>query len=446
MPCGLVRIIGPELEAWVTDPKRTIKVTVFDGSDGVRSQSHLGGYSPHVAKSADGKLWFVPDGGISVVDPRHIFFNKLPPPVHVEQVTADHKTQEASANVHLPPLVRELEIDYTALSFVAPEKVLFRYQLEGYDRDWQNVGARRQAFYTNLPPGNYRFRVTACNNSGVWNTQGASLDFSIAPAYWQTLWFRALCGAAFLGLLVLLYWLRVRQLAHQFNIKLDARIDERTRIARELHDTLLQNFQGVLLQFRAALRLLSKQPGKSEEVLSSAIDQAAEAIKVGREAVQGLRVSAQESNDLAAAIGRLGQDLAASQGGADVPAIRVVMEGAARNLHPIIRDEIFRVAGEALRNAMQHSHGSHVEVELWYDPREFRLRVRDDGQGIDQQILDAGGRQGHFGLRGMRERARLVGGKLTVWSAPGEGTEVELIIPGAKAYGALRRSRPREPS
>jgi signal transduction histidine kinase len=364
----------------------------------------------------------------------------------VESVVADRSTYAALSGLQLPALIRDIEINYTGPSLAVPEKVVFRYKLEGHDHDWQEARNRRQAFYNNLPPGKYRFRVIGSNNSGVWNTQGASLDFSIAPAYWQTLWFKALCGAAFLGLLALLYWVRVRQLAHQFNMKLDARVDERTRIARELHDTLLQNFQGVLLQFRAALRLLSKQPGKSEEVLSSAIDQAAEAIKVGREAVQGLRVSAQESNDLAAAIGRLGQDLAASQGGEAVPALRVVVEGAARDLHPIIRDEIFRVAGEALRNAMQHSHGSHVEVELWYDPREFRLRVRDDGQGIDQQILDAGGRQGHFGLRGMRERATSVGGNLTVWSAPGEGAEVELIIPGAKAYGALRRSPPREPN
>jgi signal transduction histidine kinase len=276
----------------------------------------------------------------------------------------------------------------------------------------------------------------------VWNQNATALDFSIAPAYFQTTRFRLLCAALAVALLWTAYRLRVRQLAHQFNMKLDARVDERTRIARELHDTILQNFQGVLLQLRAALRFLSREPHKAQEVLASAIDQAAAAIKGGREAVQGLRASARESNDLAAAIGRLGQDLAAGQTGEAVPALRVDVEGAPRDLHPIIRDEIFRVAGEALRNAMQHSHGTRVEVDLWYDLREFRLRVRDDGQGINQDVLATGGREGHFGLRGMRERAVRVGGKLSVWSTPGAGAEVELIVPGSKAYALARRSPP----
>ena len=159
------------------------------------------GYSPRVAKSADGKLWFVPCDGVSVIDPRHLPFNKLPPPVHIEQITADRKTYETSSNLRLPPLIRDLEIDYTALSLVAPEKIRFRVKLEGCDRDWKDVGNERKAFYNNLPPRNYRFRVMASNNSGVWNEAGASFDFSIAPAYYQTRWFQASCVAAFLALL-----------------------------------------------------------------------------------------------------------------------------------------------------------------------------------------------------------------------------------------------------
>ena len=222
--------------------------------------------------------------------------------------------------------------------------------------------------------------MIASNNNGVWNEQGASLTFSILPAYWQTLWFRAVCGAAVLGVLVLLYWLRVRQLAHAFNMKLDARVDERTRIARDLHDTLLQNFQGVLLQLRAALRFLEREPAKAQEVLTSAIDQAAQSIRGGREAVQGLRASAQESNDLPGAIVRLGKELAAAHSGVDAPSVQVAVEGTVRDLHPIVRDEVFRVGAEALRNVFQHSHATQVEVELCYDVREFRLRVRDDGR------------------------------------------------------------------
>ncbi|MGA9963632.1 MAG: two-component regulator propeller domain-containing protein, partial [Terriglobales bacterium] len=215
MGCGLVRIARSELDAWVADPKRTVQVTVFDGTDGVTSHEIETPFSPRIAKSADGKIWFLPFDGVSFVDPQHISFNKLPPPVHVEQVTAGRKTYDASNGLRLPPHVRDLVIDYTALSFVAPEKVRFRYKLEGLDADWQEAGNRRQAFYTNLPPRNYRFRVIACNNSGVWNEQGASLDFAITPAFYQTNWFRALCAAVFLALLWTAYRLRVRQLRRQ---------------------------------------------------------------------------------------------------------------------------------------------------------------------------------------------------------------------------------------
>jgi PAS domain S-box-containing protein len=215
MGCGLVRVARTELEAWATDSKRAIQVTVFDSSDGVRSYASVGGNSPRVAKSTDGRLWFLPYDGVSVVDPLHLPFNKLLPPVHIEQIIADRHNYDASSEVRLPPLVRDLEIDYTALSLVAPEKVLFRYKLEGRDRDWQNVGNRRQAFYTDLAPGNYRFRVAACNNSGVWNEAGTFMDFFIAPAYYQTALFRTLCAAAVLALLWAGYRMRVRQLRRQ---------------------------------------------------------------------------------------------------------------------------------------------------------------------------------------------------------------------------------------
>jgi len=231
--CGLVRIARSELDAWSTaadkqdNTTRRIRVTVFDSSDGVRSLPDPGHYHPLVGKSSDGRLWFLPSDGVGVIDPHHLPINKIPPPVQIEQVTADRKTYDAGSytngNLRLPPHVRDLAVDYTALSFVAPEKVLFRYKLEGLDRDWQDAGNRRQAFYTNLPPRQYRFRVAACNNSGVWNEAGTFLDFSIAPAYYQTTWFRVSCVAAFLVLLWGLYRLRIRELRHEFAVGLEAR-------------------------------------------------------------------------------------------------------------------------------------------------------------------------------------------------------------------------------
>jgi signal transduction histidine kinase/ligand-binding sensor domain-containing protein len=442
MACGLVRIVRPELDAWAADPKRTIQATVFGSSDGVRSHSALGGYSPRVAKSPDGKLWFLPWDGVSVVDPRHLHFNKLPPPVHIEQVTADHKTYDAAlvvngdekGHLRLPPLVRDLEIDYTALSLVAPEKVLFRYKLEGWDRDWQDPGKRRQAFYTNLSPGKYRFRVSACNNSGVWNEAGTFLDFSVAPAYYQSTWFRLSCVAAFVLFLWALYQVRLRQVAQQFNMRLEERVGERTRIARDLHDTLLQSFHGLLLRFQAATNLLPNRPEEARKTLESAIEQAAQAITEGRDAVQGLRSSTKVTNDLALAISALSEELGCGETNPNCAEFDVEVEGTPRNLHPILRDEVYRIAGEAVRNAFKHAQAERVEVEIRYDERQLRLRVRDDGKGIDAKLLNEGGRAGHYGMRGMRERAKLMGGKLAVWSELGSGTEVELRIPGSRAY------------
>jgi signal transduction histidine kinase/ligand-binding sensor domain-containing protein len=444
--CGLVRIARSELDAWAaavdkeTKARPEIHATVLDTSDGAMLVASGGIPSPRVTRSADGRIWFVARSGVSVFDPRHIRRNELPPPVQIEQLVIDHKPYDgeraANGSMRLPPLVHELQIDYTALSFVAPEKVRFRYRLEGYDRAWQHVGTRRQAFFSGLPPGDYRFQVIASNNSGVWNEQGAALDFSIAPAWWQTLWFRAACVVALVLLLVGLYQLRLRQVRREFNITLDARVSERMRIARDLHDTLLQSFHGVLLRFQTVSSLLPGRPVEAKQVLDLAIDQAAEAVTEGRDAVQELRTSATEQNDLANSIRALGESLQAESGLEGAVAFRVQVQGTMRALHPIVRDEVFRITAEAVRNAFRHSEAGRIEVELRYDDRGVPVAVRDDGRGMDSATLEAGGREGHFGLGGMRERAKLIGGRLTVWSAQGAGTEIELAIPASQAYSA----------
>jgi signal transduction histidine kinase len=429
--CGLVRIPRAELNAWSADPKRTIRVAVFDSSDGVRSHPTSSAYSPHVAKTRDGKLWFLPFDGISVIDPHHLPFNKLPPPVNIEQITADRKTYDANSNLRLPPLVRDLEIDYTALSLVAPEKNRFRVKLEGRDPDWKDVGNERKTFYNDLPPRNYRFRVMASNNSGVWNQAGAAFDFSIAPAYYQTAWFQALCLAAFLALLWGLYRYRLHQIARQFNMQLEARVGERTRIARDLHDTLLQSFQGLMLRLQVVANLLTQgKVERAQEELELSLDRADQAIAEGRDAVRDLRLSATTTNELAQAVTALGNELAAE----GTAAFRLVVEGATLHLHPVIRDEVYRIVREALRNAFSHAKAQHIEAEISYGERVFRVRIRDDGAGIPTTILEEG-RHGHYGLPGMRERAGQIGAKLNIWSGDGAGTEVELSIAGSIAYG-----------
>ncbi|HEX8802022.1 MAG TPA: sensor histidine kinase [Terriglobales bacterium] len=217
-------------------------------------------------------------------------------------------------------------------------------------------------------------------------------------------------------------------------MRLDERVNERTRIARELHDTMLQSFQAVLLFFQAASDQFATRPAEAKLTLDRAIDKAAQAISEGRDAIQGLRLSTTETNSLAASLNTLGEELAVHQGNS--PVVEVQVEGASRDLHPILRDDIFRIAGEALRNAFLHAQASRIEVDIRYGAERFRVRIRDDGRGIDPQIVTDKGRPGHWGLRGMHERAKLVGGNLEVWSKGDAGTEVELIIPAGRAYAA----------
>jgi len=233
--------------------------------------------------------------------------------------------------------------------------------------------------------------------------------------------------------------MRIRRLQREFEATLEARVAERTRIARELHDTLLQRFHGLLLQFQAAFNLLPDRPRDSRQILSGAIDQVAEAITEGRDAVQGLRASTLETNSLAQSLRALAEDLANENGHATTAHIDV--QGRPQALHPLVRDETFRIAAEALRNAFRHAGAARVDVAISYDVRDFRLRVRDDGNGMDAAVMDAGSREGHFGLSGMRERAAVVGGVLTVRSPADSGVEVDLRIPAARAYAKSSAAR-----
>ena len=299
------------------------------------------------------------------------------------------------------------------------------------------MGNRAEAFYNDLPPRNYQFRVIASNNSGVWNEAGDSFDFSIDPACFQTNWFRAASVAAFLLMIWGLYRYRLHQVAREFNANLEGRVDERLRVARDLHDTLLQSFQGLLLQFQAARNMLRGRAEDAGEVLDTALEDAARAITEARDTVQNMRSSTLLTNELAKAVRILAEGLAEQQREAhgNTAAFSIEVEGTVQELHPILRDEIYRITGEALRNAFQHARARRIEVEIRYDARELRVRVRDDGIGIDAKVIEEG-RTGHWGLPGMRERAKAIGSQLEVWSEQSAGTEVELTVPALVAYGS----------
>jgi signal transduction histidine kinase len=442
--CGLVRILRDDLAAWIADPAHKISPTLWGAADGVPLLAYTPAYfNPPVAKAPDGKLWFTSDADLQVVDPDHLAFNPVPPPVHIEALVADRKPYPVSNGLRLPPLVRDMTIGFAALTLADPKSTRFRYRLEGHDNDWQEVVDRRQATYTNLPPGNYRFQVKAANNSGVWNEDGAQLEFAIQPAFYQTTWFRLAVVALLVALAATGFqlWMRmrIRRLQRQFEATLEARVAERTRIARDLHDTLLQRFHGLLLQFQAAFNLLPDRPRESKQVLAVAIDQVAEAITEGRDTVQGLRTSTVETNSLAEALRSLAADLSAQTGHATSAHVDLV--GSSRALHPIVRDETFRIASEAIGNAFRHAQAKKIAVEVCYDTQGLRLRVSDDGKGIEPEVLRKGEREGHFGLSGMRERAAVVGGQLSVRSSPGTGVEVALTVPAAQAYSRRAPAR-----
>ena len=433
---GITHVPSAELNRWLHDPQYAVSAEHLDELDGLPGLSGELFPEPSLVEAPDSRLWFATTKGLAWLDPAVFERNRnsVPPPVIISAVISDGRTYSGADGLSLPPPTDNVEIDYTALSLDLPERVLFRYKLDGVEEDWQNAGTRRQAFYTNLRPGNYRFQVIACNNDGVWSEAAAVLNFRIRPAFYQTLWFQALWVLAGAGLLWFLHRLRLRQAARRLHIRMEERVNERTRIARDLHDTLLQSFQGVLLKFHAATYLLPDRATEARNTLENAIEQARAAIAEGRDAVQGLRSSALVTADLARAIGIIGEELSSSQGAQGSSGFRIHVEGAVRDLVPLLRDEVYRIACEALRNAFKHARATRIEVEIRYDQRQFRLRVRDNGQGIDAKVLDAAGQPGHYGLPGMQERAKLIGGKLAIWSQRDSGTEVELTVPAAIAY------------
>jgi ligand-binding sensor domain-containing protein len=411
--CGLVSIARAELMKWWARPDTVVQVNLFDMLDG--AEPGMATFQPSATKTPDGRLWFANDRVVQMIDPDRLQKNGKPPPVHIERVVADRREYAPQQDLVLPALTRDLEIDYTALSFAAPQKVRFRYQLEGRDSNWQDPETRRQAFYTDLRPGPYTFRVIACNQDGVWNESGAMLRFRIAAAWYQTNWFRAL--AIFLALVVAwtLYRLRVRQIRRNLSARFDERLAERTRIARELHDTMLQTIQ--------ASKMVADTQGN--EQLSTWLGQA---VEEGRAALNSLRSSTTQENDLARAF-RIAAEQCPKPDAMD---IGFIVHGTPLDMHPIVRDEICRIGDEAIRNACMHSHATQMTIELRYE-KDVILRIADNGVGIDDNVVTQG-KEGHFGLQGMRERAERIGATFTLVSTPAGGTAITLVVPGKVVF------------
>jgi signal transduction histidine kinase/ligand-binding sensor domain-containing protein len=434
--CGVMQLSATDLGMWSAHPDAVVTPRVFDALDGALPAVTT--FAPRASRSPDGRVWFANDSVLQMMDPDRAPQTAIPLAVHVEQFVADRRTYKPTDGLELAARTRDLQIDYTAPSFAVPEKVRFRYRLDGKDADWQEPGTRRQAFYNDLPPGRYQFRVIASSPDGIWSERGASLRFTIAPAYYQTLSFRLTAVACCAGLLWIGYVLNMRRVTAGVADRMEARLAERERIARELHDTVLQAAYGLILRFQAvAERMPASDP--TRVTIEDTLSRAEQVVAEGRMRVDGLRTQSDDGSGLQTALAAIGTDVVS---GAEA-AVSVSSEGRPRPLHTIARDEVYWIAREAIVNALRSAKATRVEVELSYRRADLCVRIRDDGRGIDQAVLEAGGRPGHWGLRGMRERAGRIGATFDIWTGADLGTEVSLTIPAAVAYREPAARAPR---
>jgi ligand-binding sensor domain-containing protein/signal transduction histidine kinase len=383
-----------------------------------------------------GRIWISLNRGLAVGDPKGALANSAPVSVRIQAVSAAGAEIDLSQSPRIAAGTRSITFDYASTNLSTPQRIRFRYKLDGSDQGWSEAVSLRQVIYKNLGPGLYRFHVVASDSQGLWNGAETTASFVIERAFWQTWWFQAACVVVCLLLAWAVYRLRMYSLTRRLDIRFQERLAERTRIAQELHDTLLQSFQGLLLRFQTVDHMLLTRPHEAKRALEGALDRADQALNESRDAIQGIRSSGSLSLDLGQAMNALMTELNEEfhAGSVNGPAFCVLEEGTPRAVHPVVRDEVCRIAREALRNAFSHAQARLIETEITYDQDLLRLRFRDDGRGLDPSVLDHGGCAGHWGLVGMKERAKRMGAQLDIWSKPGAGTELELQLPGSIAY------------
>lgn len=424
---GIVYISPEEIRQLLNDPEHRITFRLYDFLDGMPGGPQMNFTVSTAVDATDGRIWFATDNGLAWIDPANIAENPAPPPVLIRTLRTDNRSFDPSSPLNLPPGTIDLRIDYTALSYSIPEKVRFRYKLDGIDGDWRDAGTRRQAFYNNLGPGRYLFRVIACNNDGVWNETGAALDFSIEPMFYQTIWFRFLLILLALLLtaiiLFLLYRWRLARATERLNLGFEERLVERTRIAHELHDTLLQGFLGATMRLQAVSNLLPAPSEKVKENLDNVLDQIDVVLEEGRRAIWDIQSASVGENDLIQSFTIAGDELTKTY----TANFTLTIEGQCRPLQPLVRHQIYRIGREALINAFRHSQATKIELQIEYTSKYLRLVVRDNGCGINPDYLNEG-RFGHLGLSGMSDYAEKIGTELKIWSREETGTEIELIV------------------
>ena len=411
---GVVRARTRDLESAFAHPRQPIPHRIYDFRDGLRGTAMLGGRAD-IAVGGDGRVWILTAEGVSFIDPANPVRNTVAPPVHIRQLRAPDGSHPPSDGLVLPGGTRDLQIDYAAPSFTMPDRVRFRYRLEGVDRDWVDPGSRRQAIYTNLGPGHYRFHVIAANNDGVWNRTGAILNFAIQPTFLESPLFALLCLIAVVGLVLLAYAWRMRLVTERMRERLEAGAAERERIARELHDTLLQSFHALLIRFQlVANEFPASAPvrHKMDEAL-----QAADRVMIeGRDRVLMLRSTLGQTS-LPEAFEAIAEQLLADSG----TRLEVHVEGSPRPVRLNIQDEFYRIGAEAIVNAIRHANAGRIAVSIFFAQDSLRLCVEDDGIGISLGALSEENGSRHFGIRGMKERAENLGATFDLAGERGKG-------------------------
>ena len=417
---GVFHIGKKELDDFAKGTVASISPVAYGTADGMMTRECSGGGDPAGWRTSDGKLWFATIRGVALIDPQRIRMNSQPPPVVIEQISIDDQSLAPGSKIELSPGKTRFDFYYTAPSFVAPEKVRFKYKLEGFDKDWVDGGTRRVAYYTNLRPGSYTFRVLASNNDGVWNETGASFGLYLKPYYYQTYWFYAACVLLIALLAWQLYRIRVRAMEAQFA----AVLAERTRIAREIHDNLAQEMAGISVQLEVMARTMPPEAEAARTQLDRVRALVRHGIAEARRYVWDLRSPALDHNDLPAALSETARRLTVETS-VDT---QVQVSGTFRPMTQLVEDNLLRIGQEAINNAVRHAQARRIFVNLVFDTRRVQLSVRDDGRGFDNQVA-GNGLPGHFGLIGMRERAEQIGGTLSIQSTEGSGTEVVADVP-----------------
>jgi signal transduction histidine kinase len=417
---GVMRVLAAELIACGEAPACTPHIVTYGSSDGMPTEEMSAGGHPGVWRAVDGHLWFATRKGAAIVDPTNLHENHTPPSVVIERFTVDDTgLKGTAAEITIPPGHVQYGFEYAGLSYVSPSRVRYRYILEGFDKQWMQAGSRRNAYYTNLPPRHYRFRVQAANEGGIWDETGAEVAFVIKPPFYRTLWFSGLATLLLVGLIFAIYRMRVRAIRSRF----DAVLAERNRIAREIHDTLAQGFVGVSVQLELTAHLLAQsRVGEASQQVDRTRDLVREGLADARRSIWDLRATGTQAT-LPMRLTHLLEQSASEHLKTDI-----AIGGIYRALSPSLESEVLRVAQEALANAVRHSRATRVAVDLRYHPNELTLTVCDNGIGFQatDTTLPA---KGHFGLQGMRERADQIGGTLSVESSPESGTTVTLSVP-----------------